>query len=603
MCKFKRRISVLLAVMIISNMDVSTVMATESSVNIVDTVKMTEQQSNAISMLNYIRMLAYEAGTSNSRIYLEELYSALTNNTNPNAVDSQTLDEVLSLLDTLEGYRMTKVKRDRVQYIYEQSQARAIREAIPNPVGLLSLTKAYSRPKKILSVIYMAVDSISSYQSVTAEADMERIRQNWELEDEEAKILNASRKDLFSYMVNMVASYELDGNLSLNEESVADFVKWKNNDNVLRKIQFFESKENIYQAYGPYWLVLAECYYVNKDYDKCVQALKSYEKLNIRIFRQDYELAKTLPMIILAAAEVLSESEYVDFADRYGKVILDNTKDSQWDLKYFVAEIYVDLYNRTNNKEFLSKSKDILINNTNYLTEQQIEMNKVYLNEVKKVPIPDDATKIQKKDIKEYNQSMKEKRKTELPPISEALLLNIDMLYSVAGELDLPEEEKNRIDTLFRNAEGILFLVTPLDNLFSFESKSEEQVDGVCFYGDKIVIPAQIATLTTEIIVEVQDDKKTKFSDWILEEVNREDETDIDTFTAIYKSDEAKKYDYTGKEEITITINPMKESEIQAQTFIFKTNREKVMNVLDNWNWLDDASKWTDSIEFERIYE
>lgn len=603
MRKFKRGMGMVLAVAIVLNAGNSISIAAESMNESIELEGISEQQNNAVNMLNYIRVLAYEAATSNSRIYLEELYSALHNNTNPDAVDSQTLDEVLSLLDTLESYRMTSVKRERVQYIYEQSQAQAIREAIPSPVGLLSLTSAYSNPKQLLSVIYMAVDSVSSYQSATSEADMEHIMQNWELEDEEAKILNNSRKDLYAYMVNMVTSYALDGSLALNEESVADFVKWKNDDSTLRKIQFFESKQDTYKAFGPYWLTLSQCYYENGDFEKCIQALESYEKLSVDIYRQDYELAKVLPKVIMAAAEVLEEKQYVDFADEYGQVILHNTKDSQWDLKYFVAEIYVDLYNKTGNVEFLQNAYDIVLNNANYLTDQQLEMNKVYLAKVEEVDVPDGATKIQKKDIKEYNKSMKKARKRELPPVSDALVINMDMLYSIATELNISESEKKRLDALFKDSNGILFLVEPLNNMFSFSEGNEDSLDKIKIDKDEIAIPARFATSTTEISVEVQGEEKTRFSDWTLKEVERGDEADINTFSAIYTSEEAGKYSYKDGEIVVVTIKTLKDSELEPQVFDFSVKRDKAIGVLDNFEWLDNASKWTDDIEFERVSE
>ena len=99
--------------------------------------KLTPQQRNAINMLNYLRALAQEIrASSNSRLFLEECYSTLLNNTHPNAVDQATLDEVMSLLDTLEKYRMIAVKRERLQYIYEQNKAQAIRDAVPNPMEI-----------------------------------------------------------------------------------------------------------------------------------------------------------------------------------------------------------------------------------------------------------------------------------------------------------------------------------------------------------------------------------------------------------------------------------------------------------------------------------
>lgn len=599
----RKGISIISAAAILANMNVSTVLGMEVSTVSEEVVGVSEQQSNAINMLNYICELTYEASISKNRIRLEELYSALTNNTRPNAVDSQTLDEVMSLLDTLEGYRMTDVKRERVQYLYEQSIAQAFREAMPSPIGLLSLTRSYSNPKKLLSVIYMAVDSTNNYQAAIEAADTEKLMQNWELDDEESSILNKSRKDLFAYMVAMVTNYGLDDSLSLNEESIEDFVKWKDNDSSLRKIQFFESKVDTYKAFGPYWLALADCYFENGNYDKCIQALEAYEELDIRIFRMDYELAKTLPKIIMAANEVLSEKEYIDFAGKYGQVILDNTRDAQWDLKYFVAETFVDLYNRTGEKEYLQRAYDIAINNANYLLDQQVDMNKKYLSKIEKVKYPDGATKNQKKDVDEYNKYLKEERKKELPPASEPLLLNIDLLYSLAKELDIPDTEKARIDALLSDPNGMLFLSVPISKLYTFEEKSTEKMDAVEFVKDEVRIPVKFVTSTTTIEVNVKGEENAVFEDWFLDEVDRGEENDINTFMAVFKSEEAEKYNYLGDETVSVSITPMDGTDMKTEVFEFQAKREKALDILNEFQWLDDASKWTDSIEFERVDE
>ncbi len=68
---------------------------------------LTDEQSNAIAMLNYITVLTQDVNASkNSRLYMEEAYSSLINNTYPNAVDSRTLSQLTGLLDTMERYRM-----------------------------------------------------------------------------------------------------------------------------------------------------------------------------------------------------------------------------------------------------------------------------------------------------------------------------------------------------------------------------------------------------------------------------------------------------------------------------------------------------------------
>ena len=98
----------------------------------VDSETLNDTQLNSINMLNYLVMLTQEINAAtNSRLYLEEAYSSLINNTLPEAVDNRTLVEINYLLDTLEDYRMIAVKRERIQYIYEQNQAQALRNALP----------------------------------------------------------------------------------------------------------------------------------------------------------------------------------------------------------------------------------------------------------------------------------------------------------------------------------------------------------------------------------------------------------------------------------------------------------------------------------------
>lgn len=187
---------------------------------------LTDEQANAIAMLSYITVLTQDINASkNSRLYMEEAYSSLINNTYPNAVDSRTLSQLTGLLDTMEGYRMVAVKRDRLQYIYEQNQAQAIRAAVPNPLGMISAIRSY-RPSKIAaSLAYMAIDSITSYTSYTSEMDIQYLKDGWALDDEEASVLHESRKGTFAYMINIVGEYDLPGDLTLTENSVEEFVK------------------------------------------------------------------------------------------------------------------------------------------------------------------------------------------------------------------------------------------------------------------------------------------------------------------------------------------------------------------------------------------
>lgn len=197
-------------------------------VSYAETAVLTNEQSNAMAMLNHITVLTQSINESkNSRLYLEEVYSSLVNNIDLNQVDGDTVDQIIGLMDTINNYRMVDVKRDRLRYIYDQNQAQAIRAAVPNPLALISATQSF-RPGKIASsIVYMAVDSLTSYTSHVANTDLQYLKDGWALDDDQSDVLHKSRTNSFKYMYDMVDKYKLSSEYVLREGTVEDFVKWK----------------------------------------------------------------------------------------------------------------------------------------------------------------------------------------------------------------------------------------------------------------------------------------------------------------------------------------------------------------------------------------
>ena len=563
---------------------------------------MTIQQQNAINMLNYLRALAQEIRfSSNSRLYLEDAYSSLLNNTHPNAVDDETQYELLALLDVLENYRMIAVKRECLEYIYEQNCAQAIREAVPNPLAVLSTVKSFNPYKLAMSVVYMAVDSATSYQSAASAADLQYLQDGWQLDDEESANIHNMRTELWNYMINMVHQNDLNGDQTLSEQAVDDFVKWKQNDNLDSKIQSLVSHKNTYEAFGTYWLELADCYYQNGDYAKCLDAIEKYEDLNVHIFRKDHGLAKIMPLAIFSAQNTMSGKQVIRACEKYIDLLLKNTDDEEWSLRYFAAQSYLDLYARNGDGKYLSAAYNIALNNVNYLVEEQKTQNAKYLEDVIEIKAEKGATKQRKKEIENYNKLLKEERKTALPPLYEPLLLNCDLLFALAEKIGISEVERARINRiLFKNEES-LFLVEPIDELYRMDT-TEKEYD-LEFNGYELVLPAKYVSKNAKITIAVHDDKSTIFDDWTLQRVERKGKNDSETFAAVYSSAVAKKHKYSGDEKINIEILPDSALEMEPIRIEMQAVRKKVVEFLNTWNWLDDASKWTDSIVFQKVTE
>ena len=442
-------------------------------------------------------------------------------------------------------------------------------------MSILNVVQSGNLLKAAVSVIYMAVDSKASYESYKDQTDLQYLQDGWELDDAEAAELHNSRKQAFTYMLSMVRDNELPGDYALNEESVQNFVSWTNNPNVTRRIAFLESSQETYQAFGTYWITLAKSYYEAEDYEKCLEAIAEYEKISSRIFRKDYDYAELLPMGIVAAKETCSKDEYIKIADAYTKAILNNTDISDWSLRYFVAQINMDLFAQTKNEEYLKAAYQIAYDNVNFLVDGQRELNAAYIADIVQKEAPDGAVKREKEEVKQYNKMLKEARKTELPPISEALYLNCDLLFALADKLGITNADKQKINKILHENGESIFLVKPLDEKFWYavgaNTVDERNMD-IVFSGAKITLPAMYISDDAKIKVTVTSNgKKTIFDDWTIKEVDRPKNSEYVDFLATFTSEKADKFDFSAGDTIKIEITPVAADKDETYVFSFKT--------------------------------
>lgn len=542
---------------------------------------LTAEQKNSIAMLNYLATLAQEINASrNSRMFLEEAYAALINNTNPQEVNEITESHLASLLDLIEKYRVIAVKRERLEYIYNQNKAKAIREAIPNPVSVLSAASSLDVKRLVASIAYMAIDSVSSYNAYNDELDQSFLQDGWALDDEEANALHESRKNAFLFMIEIVREEELPGELALNESAVENFVTWTNNDNVYQRLQFLESEEDTYCGFGNYWLALAECYYELKDYESCLNAIAMYEEYQADIFRKDYYLAQIMPKAIAAAEEVYSTQEYIAYAEKALKILEDNTdlktsednaQGGDWALRYFAAQVYMDLYAKTNDIKYLDQAYKLVLNNVNFLVNEQKALTATYIADVKDVEVPKDATKEEKNQITEYNKAMKNNRKIELPSVYEPLLLNCELLFALMDKVDVSASEKAKIDAILGVNKTEVFLTTPLANRYASTPKSMNVT--ATFDKTTLTIPVSCVSANSVVRVSVTEGgKTTTYEDWKVKEVKRSNDG-FESFVVTYSSENASKQKWSANSTVLVEIFDEAGSEYDPVVIRFKVSK------------------------------
>jgi len=534
----------------------------------IDENGLTEQQRNSFSMLYYLAITAEDIRISkDNRLLLDDIYTSLLNDINPGAIDEITQEHLGDLRDNIKDFRNISIKRERLQYMYNQQKAAAIKSAIPNPLNILSITNAFDWKALVASVAYTLVDSYNNYKSADAAADQSFLMSGWELDDEETATIMRNRDRAFDYMVDITQEYGLDGKLTLSEKMIETFAEICEIESVQQKIRRLESEEETYKLLGNYWLELADCYYQTERYDKCLKCVDTYNALSTGIYRKDYNYAQILPKAIAAAQELYTGDEYVARIQAFADDIIENTNTDEWSSRYFAAQVYMDLYARTDDRTYLERAYNIAYDNVAVLLDEQRKLNAVYLADVQEESVvePDydymsdqeekeakKEYKAEKKRVKAYNKNLKKVRKTELPPLYEPLVLNCDLLFALADMMEISEQEKAEIEAILQTDTNGVFLSKPINDKYSFtENRYESNIE---FDREKIIIPVELLTEGVEVVVSVTENgKTTTFKDYSIDEVERDGDT-IDTFKAVFIGEEIEDYKWTQNSRVTVQI-------------------------------------------------
>ena len=531
---------------------------------------MTDEQRNSYSMLFYLAVTAEEIRESrDNRLILDDIYSSLLNDINPSAIDETTQQHLVSLRDIIKDYMNISIKRERLQYIYNQDKARAMRSLVPNPLAILSMAHSLDWRRMAMTAVYTVVDSVRNYRNASDAADQEFLMSGWELDDEERATIQRNRERAFDYMVDMVQEYDLDGTLTLNEEAIERFANICASESLSlqEKIRRLVSEEETYQLFGNYWLELADCYFQNSDYPACIESVEEYRALSTGIFRRDTDYAQILPEAIVAAQNVYSGEEYISNVRSLTDDLMRNTSTEDWSLRYFAAQVYLDLYNRTYDEQYLSNAYNIAYDNVTVLLDEQRALNQAYMAEVQEVEVtePDyrfmteDEEEEAKREYREerrqardYNRSLRETRKTELPTLYEPLILNCDLLFALADEMNISQREQEEIEAILQTETNGIFISRPINERYSFSELSEDY--SIEFDSDEILIPADLLTTGARVSVIITDHgTDTLIDDYEITKVKREGST-LDTFIAHYSSDSIRDYEWTEESEITVSI-------------------------------------------------
>ena len=111
--------------------------------------------------------------------------------------------------------------------------------------------------------------------------------------------------------------------------------------------------------------------------------------------------------------------------------------------------------------------------------------------------------KEEQKRVKAYNKALKEARETELPTLYEPLILNCELLFALADEMNISYTEKAEIEDILQTDTNGVFLSKVINSRYSFDTTKEEY--SIEFSKDKLVIPVYLLNSDAQIIIAVKD--------------------------------------------------------------------------------------------------
>ena len=417
------------------------------------------------AMINYLSMKTYEAIECDYNIYyLQNILDELRGKIKRDAVknDKETENYVFqTLLKKLTDLKLASNAYNRIKEVLANAKSKALREAaIEAAKGAQGISGEDGAVGWISKGLGTAALSALTYQEVMSEAKEGFDENEFNLNQESIKTVDGLKNDLLHYNFDLGDGKNIDDRLLLREDDIIKYLEIKKYSTVDLRIADFEKNQERFSKYPNYWLDLCTDYYLrgeetnNKDdYKKCIEALKKYEEYGGTIFREgkDIDFHEKIPFAISSAKNIYNKNEYIKFAEEYLNKM---DGDLSWELAYYKAEVYKDLYKLTSNKEYIKKGYEVINNNVTSLVNDQCKKNEVFDKKVS------DAIKKSGADGTVYLD--------EYYPVSDALVFYLDDLFEFANILNISESEKKAIDRrLHRNNER-LFNVWPVDNKYWF---------------------------------------------------------------------------------------------------------------------------------------
>lgn len=384
----------------------------------------TENQKQAIFMMNYAQFVTYKLRTYNNIIALEDEYENLSNNMNFETIqDYDSVTTINNLMDSIYQERKNNKNRERLKVSIEKKMNEALYNSIPQVTTIITgnmnpLMMAINTAKSAGNIFV----SYQKYKNKLSEEYDEKMYQFQSLKEE---ILKNMSQELNTYTFNLMKEYNISDEWRLNGteiEQILKFTKDSNKERVFTNLKNM-SEGRYVQHFPMFWYYLAKSADEIKKDSEAVKYYSRFEEENVEIFRYD----RTAVDAYKGKIAILLKNQKANKKEILSKLKFIETNKTSWNDYYFCALVYAQLNDNDNAKRLLERNLNELsaevdnqfvqgANLIDLLASQTfegktfydgLELSRALLNEIGQAEISLESVENQyKSDTQAYNEAL-----------------------------------------------------------------------------------------------------------------------------------------------------------------------------------------------------
>ncbi|MBP3200590.1 MAG: hypothetical protein J6M39_02980 [Lachnospiraceae bacterium] len=516
----------------------------------------TKKITNEIMLMNFIGVRLEEIIRTESTVLLKDTIDLIQKGgIKFTTIDKKTQNYLQSLFDSTTDWKLEDMDRNRLLYNYSQRESRAMNAALkPNVMALMTSAVASAATKDpltaVLSIGSLVADSVSSYYGSLEQSEQEYDDGNFKLDKERLKTIDGIKKNFFDYCNDMVRDNNIPENMIVYQTKAEKYGENLLDKNLVSRLKYFEDNVSLLDGLPSVHLEMAKCYFEKGEYKKCVEEIDKYNESGVNIFNYDENLINTYPLGFAAASKYMSISEYesyvvknMKYAEELENLLVNgDIKNMLPMFKYKNTLVYMDLYGKTNKKEYLDKAYDKCKTNI--------------------IPLVREQRKLEEQDRLAIN---------------ELLINNLEALKALAEKRGIDNNEKKELNSLVFGNSSIIFYNYPLSEHYYFGDYKNEVYDYMVNFSTEdiymfldvedgktcynITIPDSYVTNDAEVSINYKDLNGSTIN----AELNFLDNSEF--YSDYYQLDYDKIVDFNDKTIISVNAKPKRGIECKQLSF------------------------------------